>query len=68
MKRYKLVKKHSAPLSEEEIMKLKSFTDLTQSYQRATRRPTVPIYKKPWAFIALVIIILLALILSGELG
>jgi AAA15 family ATPase/GTPase len=66
MKRYRLVKKHKTQLSEEEIIKLKSFTNLTQSYQRATRRPTVPLYKNKWAFIALLIIILLTLLLSGE--
>lgn len=66
MKRYRLVKKHRSELSEQDIAKLKSFRGLTQSYQRATRRPTVPIYKKPWAFIALVIIILLLLLITGE--
>ncbi|HYG52421.1 MAG TPA: hypothetical protein VD905_16030 [Flavobacteriales bacterium] len=66
MKKYKVIKE-KRQLTDDEIEGLKSFSQLTQSYQRATRRPTVPVYKNKWAFIALVIIVLLLLWISGEL-
>jgi hypothetical protein len=66
MKKYKVIKE-KRPLTDEEIEGLKNFSQLTQSYQRATRRPEVPIYRNKWAFIALVIIVLLVLWMTGEL-
>ena len=66
MKKYKLIKE-SQPLTDKEVETFKSFSGLTEQYQRATKRPSQPIYKNKWAFIALVIIILLLLIMSGEI-
>lgn len=66
MKKYKVIKENKK-LSDGEIAKFRDFSALTQSYQRATKRPKEPLYKNKWMFIALVIIILLALWISGEL-
>lgn len=66
MKKYKLIKENR-PLTDKEVEAFKSFSGLTEQYQRATKRPRQPIYKNKWAFIALVIIILLTLIITGEI-
>lgn len=65
MKKYKLIKDNS--VTDKEIEGFKNFSGLSQSYQRATKRSGVPLYKNKWAFIALVIIILLTLWITGEL-
>ena len=73
MKKYKIIKDspdekgEKRQLTDDEIEGLKNFSQLTQSYQRATRRPEVPIYKNKWAFIAIVIIVLVVLWVMGEL-
>lgn len=66
MKKYKLIKE-DRPLTDKEVESFKSFSGLTEQYQRATKRPTQPLYKNKWAFIALLIIILLILLIMGEL-
>jgi hypothetical protein len=67
MKKYKVIKGEKKQLTDDEVEGLKNFSQLTQSYQRATRRPEVPIYKNKWAFILLVIIVLIVLWITGEL-
>lgn len=66
MKKYKIIKEHR-PLTDKEMETFKSFSGLTEQYQRATKRPTQPLYKNKWAFIALVIIILLLLMIMDEI-
>ena len=67
MKKYKIIKGEKRQLTDDEIEGLKNFSQLTQSYQKATRRPETPIYKNKWAFIAIVIIVLVVLWMMGEL-
>lgn len=68
MTKYKLNKndKDNSP-SQEEIEATKDFARLRANYDKVTKRPTVPLYKNPIAFIALVIIIIILLILTGDL-
>lgn len=66
MKKYKIIKEDRT-LTDREVEGYKSFSGLTEQYQRATKRPAQPIYKNKWAFIALVIIILLTLLITGEI-
>jgi hypothetical protein len=66
MKKYKVIKEDKK-LSDTEIVKYRNFSELAQSYQRATKRPKEPLYKNKWMFIALVIIILLTLWICGEI-
>lgn len=66
MKNYKIIKEKKE-VTDSDIDKYKSFSQLSQSYQRHTKRPRVPLYKNKWSFIALVIIILLLLLMLGEL-
>jgi len=61
MKKYRLDKEHEE-LSDKDVLKYKDFGKLVYSYQIATK-PLYkkPLYKDPKMFIALVIIILLAI-------
>lgn len=68
MKKYKLNKDlKKEQLSDEEILKYKDFSRLTHHYDKVTKRPSKPLYKNPYMFFVLVLIILLALLLAGEL-
>jgi hypothetical protein len=68
MKRYKLNKVNTShQLSDEEIIRYKNFSRLHHQYDKITKRPAKPLYKNPIAFFILVLIILLALLLSGEI-
>jgi len=53
--------------SDEEILKHKDFKKLSANYDKITKRPKMPLYKNPIAFIILVIVILILLFLFGEL-
>lgn len=66
MKKYKVIKDQQK-LSDKEIEGFKSFSGLAESYQRATKRPTQPMYKNKWMFFAILVIVLLALWISGEI-
>lgn len=67
MKKYKLNKSNTKkPLSEEEISGFKDFNSLQKQYNEITK-PGKPLYKRPFLFFILVLIILLALLLSGEI-
>ncbi len=68
MTKYKLNKdeKDNSP-SNEEIEAAKDFARLRANYDNVTKRPRVPLYKNPIAFIALVIIIIILLLLTGDL-
>lgn len=67
MKKYKLNKTpKKQSLSDDEVVKYKNFTDLHQQYNMITK-PGKPLYKRPIMFFVLVLIILLALLLSGEI-
>ena len=66
MKNYKIIKEKKE-VADSDIDKYKSFSQLTQTYQRHVKRPQVPLYKNKWSFIALVIIVLLLLLMMGEL-
>lgn len=67
-KKYKINKNlKDDQLSEEEILKHKSFSKLRSKYDKVTKRPQTPLYKNPIAFIVLVIVILILLLLFGEL-
>lgn len=68
MTKYKLNKseKDNSP-SNEELEAAKDFSRLRANYDSVTKRPKVPLYKNPIAFIALVIIILILLMLMGEI-
>ncbi len=68
MSKYKLNKdiKDSIP-SNEEIDSTKDFSRLRANYDSVTKRPKVPLYKNPIAFIVLVIIIIILLLLTGDI-
>lgn len=68
MSKYKLNKSGTDNLpSNEEIESTKDFSRLRANYDKVTKRPKVPLYKNPIAFIVLVIVILILLILMGEI-
>ncbi len=67
MKKYKLHKGQPESLREEDILKYKDFGRLRHQYDQVTKRPKQPLYKNPYMFLVLVIIILLALMLAGEI-
>lgn len=68
MTKYKLDKNPSDSLpSNEEIEASKDFGRLRANYDSVTKRPKVPLYKNPIAFIILVIVILILLILTGDI-
>lgn len=52
------------PLTEAEIARYRDPKRLLFNYQKAVRRPQRPLYKDPKAFIALLLIVLLAWVLS----
>ena len=64
MKKYKINKTKKARISEKEILKYKNFNRLSHAYQKMTKRPRIPLYKNPKAFLVLVIIALLAWVLA----
>jgi hypothetical protein len=68
MSKYKLNKNipDSIP-SNEEIDSFKDFSRLRANYDSVTKRPKVPLYKNPIAFIVLVIIIIILLMLTGDI-
>ncbi|MFN3341964.1 MAG: hypothetical protein ACK40M_04660 [Flavobacteriales bacterium] len=68
MKKYKLHKENNGQqISDEEMMKYQDFSRLKHQYDTVTKRPKKPLYKNPYMFFVLVLIILLALLLAGEL-
>jgi len=68
MTKYKLNKdKIESIPSNEEIEASKNFSRLKANYDSVTKRPKVPLYKNPIAFIVLVIVILILLMLTGDL-
>ena len=52
--------------SDAEIARFRDPKKLLYNYQKAVHRPKVPIYKDPKAFLALLMIILLAWVLSDR--
>jgi hypothetical protein len=54
--------------SDEELARLADGKRLMYDYQRAVRRPTVPLYRDPKAFLVLILIVLLAWLFSGGHG
>lgn len=68
MTKYKLNKESldSVP-THEEIESSKDFGRLRANYDSVTKRPKVPLYKNPIAFIVLVIVIIILLMLTGDL-
>jgi hypothetical protein len=68
MTKYKLNKEKldSIP-SNEEIESSKDFGRLRANYDSITKRPKVPLYKNPNAFIILVIVIIILLMLTGDI-
>lgn len=68
MSKYKLNKNISDSIpSNEEIDSFKDFSRLRANYDSVTKRPKVPLYKNPIAFIVLVIIIIILLMLTGDI-
>ncbi|HOZ41263.1 MAG: hypothetical protein IPO05_04540 [Flavobacteriales bacterium] len=51
--------------SDAEIARLADGKRLLYDYQRATRRPSQPIYRDPKAFLLLLLIVLIAWLVSG---
>jgi hypothetical protein len=54
--------------TEKEIERLKDPKRLLYNYEKAVRRPKVPIYKDPKAFITLLLIVLLAWFIAETTG
>ena len=54
--------------TEKEIERLKDPKRLLYNYDKAVRRPKVPIYKDPKAFITLLLIVLLAWFIAESTG
>ncbi|MBX7095750.1 MAG: hypothetical protein K1X56_13595 [Flavobacteriales bacterium] len=68
MKKYSIHKEEKGKaMSDEEILGYKDFSRLHHRYEEVTKRPKQPLYKNPYLFFVLVLIILLALMLAGEL-
>lgn len=68
MLKYKLNKSSNDSIpSNEEIEASKNFGRLRANYDSVTKRPKVPLYKNPIAFIVLVIVIIILLMLTGDL-
>ena len=67
MKKYKINSENTSDRkpSEDKILKYKNFKVVMEDYQKMTRPPK-PLYKNPKAFIALVLIALLAWLVSSE--
>ncbi len=68
MKKYRLDREHSE-LSDQEVLKYKDYGKLVYNYHIATR-PLYkkPLYKDPKVFIALVILVLLAIWIAEEVS
>ena len=62
--RYRISPEGRGPLSDSEVARHADAARLLYNYHRATR----PLYKNPKVFIALVILVLLALLVSEALG
>lgn len=68
MTKYKLNKDSSDSVpTHEEIESSKDFGRLRANYDSVTKRPKVPLYKNPIAFIVLVIVIIILLMLTGDI-
>jgi hypothetical protein len=57
-------KTDSPPPSDEQIGKHKDFVKLRANYTSATQRSKIPLYKNKKAFLALVLIVLLAFLIA----
>ena len=62
--RYRITPQGGPRLSDAEIARHKDARRLLYNYHRAVARPRKPLYKDPKAFIALLIIVLLAIFVS----
>ena len=68
-RRYRISPEGRGPLSDAEVARHADATRLLYNYHRATRPLYArPLYKNPKVFIALVILVLLALLVSEALG
>lgn len=67
MKReYRLTPPGQQPPSDAELARYRDAKRLVHAYEKAVRRPRRPIYRDPKAFLALLLIVLLAWLLSGQ--
>ncbi len=62
--RYRIADQGAPRISDAEIARHKDARRLLFNYQRAVARPKLPLYKEPKAFIALLIIVLLAIFIA----
>ncbi|MEZ4739662.1 MAG: hypothetical protein R2818_10020 [Flavobacteriales bacterium] len=63
-RRYHITPEGRPQPTDKEIERLKDPKRLLYNYEKAVRRPQVPIYKDPKAFLVLLLIVLLAWFLS----
>jgi hypothetical protein len=62
--RYRIAPQGAPRISDADIARHKDARRLVFNYQRAVARPKLPLYKDPKAFIALLIIVLLAIFVA----
>jgi hypothetical protein len=62
--RYRIAPEGAPRISDADIARHKDARRLVFNYQRAVARPKLPLYKDPKAFIALLIIVLLAIFVA----
>lgn len=63
-RRYHIAPKKNSTPTDAELARYQDPNRLVQNYHRAVRRPRVPLYRDPKAFLALLLIVLLAILLT----